>query len=126
MQAITPYLLYEDGEAAIEFLVRAFGFRELDRTTGSGGGLHAELELPPFGGRVYVGQPRTGFRNPAVVGATVEVYALVDDVDSHHARASAEGATVTQELNDTPFGNRQYGCSDPQGHEWYFAQRLEG
>jgi uncharacterized glyoxalase superfamily protein PhnB len=126
MQAITPYLLYEDGEAAIEFLTRAFGFREVDRATGSAGGLHAELEVKPGGGRIYLGQPGGGFRNPAAVGATSSVYALVDDVEAHHARARAEGATVIQELSDTPFGARQYGCSDPQGHEWYFAQLLGG
>jgi PhnB protein len=125
MQPITPYLLYEDGEAAIEFLTRAFGFREVDREIGSAGGLHAELELPPHGGRIYLGQPRSGFRNPSVVGATMDVFAIVDDVEAHYARAKAEGATVTQELNDTPFGHRQYGCSDPQGHEWYFAQQLD-
>jgi uncharacterized glyoxalase superfamily protein PhnB len=125
MQPITPYLLYEDGEAAIEFLTRAFGFREVDRVTGSGGGLHAELELPPHGGRIYLGQPQSDFRNPAEVGSTVGIYALVGDVEEHHARASAEGATVTQELNETPFGARQYGCMDPQGHGWYFAQLLD-
>jgi uncharacterized glyoxalase superfamily protein PhnB len=36
-QTVTPYLLYEDGEAAIDFLGRAFGFREVDRTTGAAG-----------------------------------------------------------------------------------------
>ena len=46
-------------------------------------------------------------------------------MDAHHSRAQAEGASVTQELNDTPFGSRQYGCSDPQGHEWYFADGLD-
>ena len=30
-QTVTPYLLYEDGEAAIDFLTRAFGFREIAR-----------------------------------------------------------------------------------------------
>ena len=68
-QTITPYLLYEDGEAAIEFLTRTFGFREVDRTIGGAGGLHAELEVPG-GGRVYVGQPPSGYENPAKRGRT--------------------------------------------------------
>jgi uncharacterized glyoxalase superfamily protein PhnB len=125
MQAITPYLLYEDGEAAIEFLSRAFGFREVDRTIGSAGGLHAELELPSTGGRIYLGQPSGEFQNPGAVGATSHVYALVDDVDAHHERATAAGAIITEELNDLPFGHRRYGCVDPQGHEWYFAQPID-
>jgi uncharacterized glyoxalase superfamily protein PhnB len=121
-QIVTPYLLYEDGEAAIEFATRAFGFREVDRTTGGAGGLHAELEVAPQGGRIYFGQPPTGFRNPREVGATSHVYVLVDDVDRHFERAAEAGAEIIEELTDLPFGHRRYGCVDPQGHEWYFAQ----
>jgi uncharacterized glyoxalase superfamily protein PhnB len=124
-QLVTPYLLYEDGEAAIEFLTRAFGFREVDRATGGAGGLHAELEVSPAGGRVYLGQPTGDFRNPAQVGATAQIYVIVDAVDAHHDRAAAAGATVTEELNDLPFGHRRYECVDPQGHEWVFAQVID-
>ena len=118
-QRVFPYLLYEDGAAAIEFLTRAFGFREEMRTSDEG--MHAELEAPD-GGWVHLGQRRTGgFRNPAVVGSTSLVYALVDDVDSHFARAKAAGARIIDEPRDLPYG-RSYGCVDPQGHEWYFTQ----
>jgi uncharacterized glyoxalase superfamily protein PhnB len=119
-QTVTPYLLYEDGEAAIDFATRAFGFREVDRQTGGAGGLHAELEVR--GGRIYLGQPPSGFQNPALVGRTSSVYVLVDDVDEHFERARAAGAEIIEELTDTPFGHRRYGCRDPQGHEWFFAQ----
>jgi uncharacterized glyoxalase superfamily protein PhnB len=123
-QQITPYLLYEDGEAAIEFLSGAFGFREVDRTTGGAGGLHAELEVSPGGGRIYLGQPPAGFENPAKVGRTSLLYVVVEDVDAHYERARAAGASIVEEPNDLPHGHRRYGCSDPQGHEWYFAQIL--
>jgi uncharacterized glyoxalase superfamily protein PhnB len=122
VQTITPYLLYEDGEAAIEFLTRAFGFRELERTTGAAGGLHAELELPPSGARLYLGQPTSGYRNPSAAGRTSLVYVVVDDVDAHFGRARDAGATITEPLVDLPFGHRRYSCRDPQGHEWSFAQ----
>jgi uncharacterized glyoxalase superfamily protein PhnB len=125
-QTITPYLLYEDGEAAIEFAGRAFGFREVGRAIGGAGGLHAELALGPAGARIYLGQPPGDFRNPAVVGRTSSLYVLVDDVDAHHDRAKAAGAQITEELNDLPFGHRRYGCLDPQGHEWFFAQPIAG
>jgi uncharacterized glyoxalase superfamily protein PhnB len=116
--------LYEDGEAAIEFATRAFGFREVERTTGGAGGLHAELEVAPSGGRIYIGQPPGDFRNPAQVGPTSSVYVLVADVDGHYERAKAGGATIIEELTDLPFGHRRYGCTDPQGHEWYFAEPI--
>jgi uncharacterized glyoxalase superfamily protein PhnB len=87
---------------------------------GAGGGLHAELEVGPDAW-VYLGQPTSGFGNPAVVGLTSQVYVMVDDVDAHCAQAKAAGARVIEDLNDLPFGHRRYGCADPQGHEWYFA-----
>jgi uncharacterized glyoxalase superfamily protein PhnB len=124
MQQVTPYLLYEDGEAAIEFLTSAFGFREVDRQVGAAGGLHAELEVGSGGGRVYLGQPPSGYRNPGEVGSTSMTYVLVDDVDAHCERARSAGATITEELNDLPFGHRRYSCADPQGHEWSFAKPL--
>jgi uncharacterized glyoxalase superfamily protein PhnB len=124
-QTVTPYLLYEDGEAAIEFVTRAFGFREVERATGAAGGLHAELATGSDDGRIYLGQPPSGFRNPATVGRTSLVYVIVEDVDAHCERTRAAGARIVEELNDLPHGHRRYGCADPQGHEWYFAQLID-
>jgi uncharacterized glyoxalase superfamily protein PhnB len=123
-QQITPYLLYEDAEAAVEFLTRAFGFREVDRAIGAAGGVHVELE-GPSGGQLYLGQPPAGYEGPAKVGQTSLVHVLVDDVDAHHDQAKAAGATIVEELTDTPFGHRRYTCDDPQGHEWSFAQVVD-
>lgn len=119
-QTVTPYLLYGDGEAASEFLCRAFGFRESNRATGAAGGLHLELETE-LGGTVDAGQAPAGYRNPSEVGRTSMTYVLVPEVDAHHDRAKAEGAEVFEELVDLPFGHRRYSCRDPQGHEWSFA-----
>ena len=119
-QTVTPYLLYEDAAAAVDFLTEAFGFREVDRMTGAGGGMHVELDVGRDG-RMYLGQPGGSFRGPAAVGRTSLVYVLVDDVDSHYQRARAAGAAITEELVDAPYGDRRYGCTDPQGHEWTFA-----
>lgn len=52
------------------------------------------------------------------------MYVIVDDVDAHHARATQAGAKIVEDLNDPLFGHRRYGCADPQGHEWYFAQAI--
>jgi uncharacterized glyoxalase superfamily protein PhnB len=125
-QRVTPYLLYEDGAAAIEFLTQAFGFREEVRTTGGAGGMHAELEVGPDGGWIHLGQPAEGFRNPAVVGKTSLVYVLVGEIDGHYARAKDAGARIIEEPADQDYGYRRYGCADPQGHEWYFAQPIAG
>ena len=124
-QTITPYLLYEDASAAIDFLTKAFGFREEMRTTGSAGGMHAELEVAPDGGWIHLGQPRERYRNPAVVGKTSLVYVIVKDLDGHHARAKDAGARIIEEPADRDYGYRRYSCVDPQGHEWYFAHEIK-
>jgi PhnB protein len=123
-QTVTPYLLYEDGEDAIDFLVHAFGFDEISRSTGAAGGLHAELQVAPEGGRIYLGQRPGGSKNATVAGCTSHVYILVDDVDGHFVRAKRAGARTLEELGNMPSGHRRYGCADPQGHEWYFAQPI--
>jgi PhnB protein len=120
-QIVTPYLLYEDADAAVDFLTRAFGFREVSRTTGSAGGVHAELDVGRDGAQVFLGSPGGDFRGPAKVGRTSLVYVMVDDVDAHYERAKAAGAVIVEEPTDLPFGHRRYTCDDPQGHEWCFA-----
>jgi uncharacterized glyoxalase superfamily protein PhnB len=123
-QIVTPYLLYDDADAAVDFLTRAFGFREVSRTTGSAGGVHAELDVGRGGARVFLGSPGGDFRGPAKVGRTSLVYVLVDDVDAHYERAKAGGAVIVEEPKDLPFGHRRYTCDDPQGHEWCFAAEI--
>ncbi len=121
-QTITPYLLYEDVAGALDFLARAFGFEEQLRFTGEGGYVnHAEMRLGDAA--IYLGDPGEQYKNPKRLGQeTVGIYVLVDDVDAHYERAKAAGAEIVEEPNDLPFGHRRYGCRDPQGHEWFFAQ----
>jgi uncharacterized glyoxalase superfamily protein PhnB len=64
---------------------------------------------------------RRAHDNPWVIdGQFVEV----DDVDAHHARASAAGATILRLPEDQPYGFRVYTAEDLEGHRWMFGQRL--
>jgi uncharacterized glyoxalase superfamily protein PhnB len=124
MSEITPYLLYEDGAAAMEFLETAFGFEEVLRSHSPEGRMwHGELKLGD--GHVYLGEPGGDYRNPKRVGLTSLVYVYVEDVDAHRARAAAAGATIVEEPHDEPYGERRYAAEDPEGHVWYFATPLE-
>ena len=127
MQTVTPYLLYEDATAAVEWLSKAFGFRENERIELDDGSVnHAELDVGD-GSIVYLGHPPgEEFRNPKHVGLTSLVYVHVQDVDAHHARARDAGATIVEEPADQPYGDRRYAAEDPEGHQWFFATRLSG
>jgi uncharacterized glyoxalase superfamily protein PhnB len=123
---ISPYLYYEDGAAAIEWLSRAFGFRERMRMPGEDGRImHAELELD--GGVVMLANPRRDdYRNPNGLGAnTSSVYTYVDDVDTHFEQAKEAGAEILQEPETMPYGDRHYGVKDPEGHEWWFGKHVK-
>jgi uncharacterized glyoxalase superfamily protein PhnB len=127
---IVPQIPYLDVLAALSFLVRAFGFREIPaaRLVSAGGGIdHATLEFA--GGVIGIGpeghhgtvSPRGG----GVVSQYISVY--VDDVDAHHQRALAAGARVVAPLTDYFWGDeghRTYEALDPEGHRWRFHQRL--
>lgn len=136
-QRIVPFLGYEDAPGAIEWLERAFGFTE-DRDARyeeEGTITHAELEVE--GARVYLSTPRDyasprrlretsdlarrAYDNPWVIdGHFVEV----DDVEAHHARAAAAGATILRKPEDPGIGYRIYTAEDPEGHRWMFGEKL--
>jgi uncharacterized glyoxalase superfamily protein PhnB len=122
MQTITPYLLYEDVEAALAFLSRAFGFKEVLRYKSEEGYVnHAEMRLGD--GKIYLGDPGDQYRNPRALGnETVGIYVVVDDVDGHFERANAAGAEIREEPADQEYGERRYTARDHEGHVWYFAQ----
>lgn len=124
MSRATPYLLYEDVGAALEWLSRAFGFRERLRFQGEDGAVtHAEMELD--GGEVMLGWPGPDYRNPRRLGQTTQlVHVYVEDVDAHFERAREVGAEIVSEPQDQEYGDRRYDVKDPEGHLWSFAQHV--
>ena len=54
-------------------------------------------------------------------GVTMSVYAIVDEVDAHYARAKAAGAVITREPVTQDYGGRDYTAKDPEGHVWTFG-----
>ena len=125
MQRITPYLLYEDVAGALNWLAKAFGFREYGtRVSGPDGQVtHAAMELE--GSIIMLGWPGPEYQNPQRLGqVTQSLYVRVEDVDKHFERARAAGAMILQEPEEMFYGDRRYGAVDPEGHHWYFAQEV--
>jgi uncharacterized glyoxalase superfamily protein PhnB len=126
MPSIYPRLAYRDERAALEFLVRAFGFVERrEARMEHPDGTLAWLELG--NGLIMIGRSgpqRHGLTSPADAGATTSmVMVYIDDVDAHHRRAAAEGADIQSEPEDMFWGDRRYEALDLEGHRWHFAQR---
>lgn len=124
MQTVTPYVLYRDVGAAIDWLGRTFGFEEKLRYTSDDGTVtHAELTLGD--GEVFLGHPGPDYRSPRELGSYSHlVHVYVDDVDDHYGRAVKAGAQIHVELHDTPYGDRRYDTEDLEGQRWSFAKLL--
>ena len=84
---------------------------------------HAEMELAD--GVIMMGCPGPTYQNPKRVGhVTQHLYVYVDNVDQHFEQARKAGAAIFEEPRDQFYGDRRYGVADPEGHHWYFAQRV--
>jgi uncharacterized glyoxalase superfamily protein PhnB len=123
--SIIPALRYRDADAGVQFLKSAFGAEEKEIHRDDEGIIrHAELRLGD--GLVMVGQYSPdgwlGGEAPRPLSSTVSLYVVVSDPDAHHARAAAvDGARVVRELEDTPYGSREYSVRDPEGNLWSFG-----
>jgi uncharacterized glyoxalase superfamily protein PhnB len=135
---VVPMLAYEDGVVALEWLSRAFGFRERTRMQGPDGRLtHGELELD--GGVVMLATPTPDYESPrhhrescdaarrwSKVPYVVDgVLVNVADVDAHFERARAAGARILSEPENVGMGIRHYRAEDLEGHRWMFSQDVE-
>lgn len=121
---VVPYLLYEDAGAAMDWLIRVFGFIERARDRQDDGTVrHGELMLDN-GGVIMLGSPGADFRGPAKLGEVTQLQCItIMDLPAHRERAQAAGAEVS-EISMRANRAQTYTVNDPEGHRWYFSEPL--
>ena len=122
---IIQRLPYENVGAALSFLERAFGFREVPTARGVRADGAIDYTMVEFGGgMVGLGaQGAHGAFSPKTVGTTTQYITVdVDDIDTHHERAVASGAEIVSRLHDHLREYRVYEALDLEGHRWRFLQ----
>ena len=127
MPRITPHLFYDDVAAAIDWLVKAFGFEIRLRMTDSDGAVvHGDLEMADSLVMVGLASEGAGRESPRSLGGKISqrLYVFVDDVDGHYERARRAGAKIMSEPKEQFYGDRVYECMDLEGHRWKFAQHI--
>jgi uncharacterized glyoxalase superfamily protein PhnB len=125
MPRITPHLFYDDVAAAMDWLVKAFGFEvRLRMTNPQGGVVHGELEVADSLVMLGLAGENKDWTSPQTHNGRISerLYIFVDDVDTHYQRALSAGAKMLSEPADQFWGDRVYECIDPEGHRWKFAQ----
>jgi uncharacterized glyoxalase superfamily protein PhnB len=137
---ISSAVFYREPRKAIDFLCEAFGFTVQELVEGEDGAVH-HSQLVLGGGLVMVSGEQTGPHVPGGVPRcspagldgrnTQAMMTFVDDADAHCERARAAGATIANEPTTIDYGEvygveRSYQAVDPEGHTWWFVQRMSG
>jgi PhnB protein len=117
-ETITPYLTVKRAEQLVEFVKTVFGGTEIFRTTGSAGGLHAEVTVGDS--KLMIG----GYESVEEKPTALHVY--VPDADAVYQRALGAGATSVEEPVDQFYGDREAGVKDPTGNVWWIATHKVG
>jgi uncharacterized glyoxalase superfamily protein PhnB len=137
---IVPGVYYEEPGKMIDWLCRAFGFEVRLKVEGEGGRIeHSELTFAD--GLIMVGTAGPGdkakeawqqhYTSPRSLGGKITqgLAIFVDDADAHCERSRAAGAKIFREPSTSDYGedywaDRTYGALDPEGHLWWFMQRV--
>jgi uncharacterized glyoxalase superfamily protein PhnB len=122
MTDIFPTLRYNDAHAAIDLLVKAFGFTKRAVYENDNGVVqHAQLAYGD--GMIMLGdaprEPDSNRLDMPIGGGSV--YIVIDDPDAHYERAKTAGVKIRRELRDEDYGSRGYTAEDPEGNLWSFG-----
>jgi uncharacterized glyoxalase superfamily protein PhnB len=132
---VVPMIAYSDAGTALDWLAKAFGFRERNRIVMPDGSIgHAEMKTGDDG-LIMLAEPTPSYEGPARHAERCEaardwlsvpyvidgVLVTVADLDAHFERARDAGATILSEPEDSGHG-RSYRAADPEGHRWMFQQ----
>lgn len=117
---VSPYLMVDKGDEALEFYQKAFGAEVRETYPYEGKLGHATLRIN--GADVMISdefpESLTGVQSPRMLGGTTCTISLnVTDPDVWFDRALKAGAEVVRELTDEFYG-RSGKIRDPYGHTW--------
>jgi PhnB protein len=119
-QVAVPYLYYENGVEALDYLVRVFGFEERQRQI-RGDGTLGHAEVLHDGDVIMLATPEAGMPGFGKLEHD-SMYCYVEDARFHCQKVRAAGGKVV-----FPLMNRGYGlfycAADTENRKWYFAER---
>ncbi len=120
IQTVIPYLAVPPAVELIDFVKRAFGAQELLRTTGSEGGVHAEVLIGDS--RLMIGGGGAWSGEPTPTG----LHLYVPNADEVYRNALEAGAESLYAPVDQPYGDREGSVKDLAGNHWYIATHQTG
>src|SRR5262245_22732615 len=122
-EKLIPVLVCQDIAAEHDFLVETLGFSSggIHRTP-EGQAIHGEVRFGDFVVWLHRAVAEMKLAAPSSMpSASSGLVVYVADVDAHYQRAQARGARTDSAPKDMPYGQREYGLTDPEGHRWWIA-----
>jgi uncharacterized glyoxalase superfamily protein PhnB len=125
VDTVLPHVYYKDVPVAMEWLGRTFGFVEHYRYGQPNGAVSGAMVH--FGNAwIMLKAAKENALSPAQLGyGTQSLTIFVEDVDAHYRKVKATGARIVEQLNQTVYGELQYGVLDLDGHHWLFSQHAK-
>jgi PhnB protein len=112
---VTPYVFAKGADRFVEFLGRAFGAVELDRTTDAAGVIrHAEVRV---GESMLEVSEAHGEWGPSAGG----FHLFVSDCDAMYEQAVRAGGKAVTAPANKPYGERSAQVDDEWGNQWFIA-----
>ncbi len=117
--SVNPYVVVDNAERLIEFLVKVFGGREQGARELKPDGQIGHADVRIGDSLVMVSDASEAFpARPCVL------FVYTDDVDATYRAALAAGSTSILEPSDQPWGDRVGGFHDPFDNRWWVATHL--
>lgn len=118
--AVWPTLQAHDAPALIDFLVGTVGFLRTAVYEDGDRVAHAELDWPE-GGAIMLGSYDEKSQAWCLKPGTFGAYVVTDRVDDLYQRLSTAGVEIIREIEDQPYGSREFAIADPEGNKWSFG-----
>lgn len=117
--SVWPTLQAHDAPALIDFLVTTVGFERTAVYEDGGIIAHAQLDWPEGGGIMLGSYKAEGAW--CVEPGTFGAYVVTGRVDELYERLTAAGVQILREIEDQPYGSREFVIKDPEGNKWSFG-----
>jgi PhnB protein len=124
---VSPYLIVNGAERALEFYKQAFGAVELFRHKSPDGKIgHAEIRIGDTVIMIADEFPAHEAHGPSKFGGSpVSLHVYCEDVDTVAAKAIGAGAKVKRPVENQFYGDRLGTFEDPFGHTWHISTHIE-
>ena len=125
--SVTPYIIVDDAQAAIECYKNAFGATEVIRLAAPDGTIvHAEVKVGDSHVMLAGEHPEFGAISPKTLGGSpVSLMIYCEDADAMFQQALSAGGREKRPIQDQFYGDRSGIVEDPFGHSWSIATHVE-